>query len=47
MLVPLIVLASAPCWRGFVLATSIRRREDGSSFWGDAIFFAPDNHVPH
>jgi NADH-quinone oxidoreductase subunit L len=45
MLVPLIVLAVGAVFAGFFFAHYFVG-EGMHEFWGEALFFAPDNHVP-
>jgi NADH-quinone oxidoreductase subunit L len=46
MLVPLIVLAAGAVLAGIIFAPYFVG-EHMEEFWGSALFFAPDNHVPH
>jgi NADH-quinone oxidoreductase subunit L len=46
MLVPLIVLAVGAVLAGIIFAPYFVG-EHMEAFWGEALFFAPDNHVPH
>jgi len=46
MLVPLIVLAVGAVLAGILFAPYFVG-EHMHEFWGEALFFAPDNHVPH
>jgi NADH-quinone oxidoreductase subunit L len=46
MLAPLVVLAVGAVFAGFFFADYFVG-EKMHEFWGEALFFAPDNHVPH